>query len=266
MTGEVHHRGLVVPTELQPGIPAGSHQQVLVSLRETMPPEERNALILERLKQVTRYAYDRSAFYRRHWERAGFHPDHLKDLEDFEEKVPVITKGDLRESQVRVPGFGDYLCISEDEIHHIHGTSGTTGQPTAFAVGRGDWDAIGNAHARIMWGMGLRPGDTVFIASLFSLYWGSWGTLIGSQRLRAKSFPFGAGAPGMTARAVGWLRQIKPTAFYSTPSYALHLAEAAASQGVDPLNSGSRSWSSRVSRGHRCRACGTGFGRPMAPG
>ena len=203
-----------------------------------MPPEERNALILERLKQVTRYAYDRSAFYRRHWERAGFHPDHLKDLEDFEEKVPVITKGDLRESQARVPGFGDYLCISEDEIHHIHGTSGTTGQPTAFAVGRGDWDAIGNAHARIMWGMGLRPGDTVFIASLFSLYWGSWGTLIGSQRLRAKSFPFGAGAPGMTARAVGWLRQIKPTAFYSTPSYALHLAEAAASQGVDPAEFG----------------------------
>ena len=86
--------------------------------------------------------------------------------------------------------------------------------------------------------MGLRPGDTVFIASLFSLYWGSWGTLIGSERLRAKSFPFGAGAPGMTARAVGWLRQIKPTAFYSTPSYALHLAEAAVSQGIDPAEFG----------------------------
>ena len=106
-------------------------------LRETMPPEERNALILERLKQVTRYAYDRSAFYRRHWDKAGFHPDHLKSLEDFEEKVPVITKKDLRESQARVPSFGDYLCIPEEEIHHIHGTSGTTGQPTAFAVGRG---------------------------------------------------------------------------------------------------------------------------------
>ena len=89
-----------------------------------------------------------------------------------------------------------------------------------------------------MWGMGLRPGDTIFIASLFSLYWGSWGTLIGSERLRARSFPFGAGAPGMTARAVGWLRQIKPTAFYSTPSYALHLAETARSQGVDPVEFG----------------------------
>ena len=203
-----------------------------------MPPEERNGRILERLQQVTRYAYERSSFYRRRWDRAGFHPDHLGSLEDFEEKVPVITKQDLRESQARVPSFGDYLCIPGEEIHHIHGTSGTTGQPTAFAVGRGDWEAIGNAHARIMWGMGLRPGDTLFIASLFSLYWGSWGTLIGSERLRAKSFPFGAGAPGMTARAVGWLRQIKPTGFYSTPSYALHLAETARSQGIDPAEFG----------------------------
>ncbi len=203
-----------------------------------MPAEERNALILERLKEVTRYAYAHSAFYRTLWERAGFHPDHLKSLEDFEEKVPVITKKDLREAQARAPSFGDYLCIPEDQIHHIHGTSGTTGHPTAFAVGRGDWDAIGNAHARVMWGMGLRPGDTVFIASLFSLYWGSWGTLLGSERLRAKSFPYGAGAPGMTARAVGWLRQIRPTAFYSTPSYALHLAEVARDEGVDPAEFG----------------------------
>ena len=203
-----------------------------------MPPEERNELILERLKKVTRYAYAHSGFYRTLWERAGFHPDHLKDLDDFEEKVPVITKKDLRESQARVPSFGDYLCISQDEIHHIHGTSGTTGRPTAFAIGRSDWEAIGNAHARIMWGMGLRPGDTVFIASLFSLYWGSWGTLLGSERLRAQSFPYGAGAPGMTARAVGWLRQIKPTAFYSTPSYALHLAEVARDQGIDPAEFG----------------------------
>ena len=203
-----------------------------------MPPEERNELILERLKKVTRYAYAHSPFYRTLWERAGFHPDHLKDLDDFEEKVPVITKKDLRESQARVPSFGDYLCVSQDEIHHIHGTSGTTGRPTAFAIGRSDWEAIGNAHARIMWGMGLRPGDTVFIASLFSLYWGSWGTLLGSERLRAQSFPYGAGAPGMTARAVGWLRQIKPTAFYSTPSYALHLAEVARDQGIDPAEFG----------------------------
>ena len=119
-------------------------------------------------------------------------------------------------------------CASPDgEVHHIHGTSGTTGRPTASRIGRADWDAIANAHARILWGMGLRPGDTVFIAAIFSLYMGSWGTLAGVERLRAKAFPFGAGAPGMTARAAMWLDLMKPSAFYCTPSFALHLAEVA---------------------------------------
>jgi len=206
--------------------------------RETMPAADREKAILARLQEVTRYAYARSPFYRRKWDAAGFHPDKLKSLEDFEDKVPVITKTDLREAQARAPMFGDYLCVPESEIHHVHGTSGTTGRPTAFGIGSGDWRAIANAHARIMWGMGIRPGDTVFIAAIFSLYMGSWGTLAGAERLRCKSFPFGAGAPGMTARAAMWLASFKPQAFYGTPSFALHLAEVARAEGFEPRDFG----------------------------
>jgi len=202
--------------------------------RETMPPAERDRAIVARLQQLTRYAWDTSPFYRRKWDEAGFHPDHLKSLEDFESRVPVISKKDLRDAQARVPPFGDYLCVPDAEVHHIHGTSGTTGRPTAFAIGRADWDAIANAHARIMWGMGIRPGDTVFVAAIFSLYMGSWGALSGAERLRAKAFPFGAGAPGMTARAAMWLDLVKPAALYATPSFALHLAEVAHAEGFDP--------------------------------
>jgi len=206
--------------------------------RETMPSAEREKAILARLQEVTRYAYRHAPFYRCKWDEAGFHPDKLRSLEDFEDKVPVITKADLREAQARAPMFGDYLCVPESEIHHVHGTSGTTGQPTAFGIGRDDWQAIANAHARIMWGMGIRPGDTVFIAAIFSLYMGSWGTLAGAERLRCKSFPFGAGAPGMTARAAMWLANFKPQAFYGTPSFALHLAEVARVEGYEPRDFG----------------------------
>jgi phenylacetate-CoA ligase len=208
--------------------------------RETMPPAEREQAILARLQQVTRYAWEHAPFYRRKWDEAGFHPDHLRSLEDFESKVPVVTKGDLREAQARTPPFGDYLCVAEREIHHVHGTSGTTGRPTAFGISRGDWDAIANAHARILWAMGLRPGDTVFIAAIFSLYMGSWGTLAGVERLRARAFPFGAGAAGMTARAATWLDLMQPQAFYGTPSFAIHLAEVARAEGYDPRRFGLR--------------------------
>ena len=206
--------------------------------RETMAAGERNKAILARLQQLTRYAWDTSPFYRRQWDAAGFHPDHLRSLDDFEAKVPVVTKKDLRDAQTRVPPFGDYLCVADQEVHHIHGTSGTTGRPTAFAIGRADWHAVANAHARIMWGMGIRPGDIVFVAAIFSLYMGSWGALCGAERLRAKAFPFGAGAPGMTARAAMWLDLTKPAALYATPSFALHLAEVARAEGYDPRTFG----------------------------
>src|SRR3954468_21016572 len=207
-------------------------------VRETMPSGDRDRAILSRLQEVCRYAYANSHFYRRKWDEAGFHPEHLHTLEDFEDKVPVITKRDLRESQARAPSFGDYLCVPDSEIFRIHGTSGTTGRPTAFAINRGDWDAIANAHARIMWGMGMRPSDTVFIAAILSLYLGSWGALAGAERLGARSFPFGAGAPGMTLRAASWLSDVKPTVFYGTPTYALHLADIALKEGLNPRDFG----------------------------
>ena len=207
-------------------------------VRETMSPGDRELAILKRLQEVCHYAYAHSTFYKKKWDEAGFHPARLRSLEDFEEKVPVITKRDLRESQARAPAFGDYLCVPESEIFHLHGTSGTTGRPTVFAISRGDWEAIANAHARIMWSMGIRPADTVFIAAILSLYMGSWGALAGAERLGAKAFPFGAGAPGMTARAASWLDQIKPTAFYGTPTYALHLADVARSEKLEPLDFG----------------------------
>jgi phenylacetate-CoA ligase len=209
-------------------------------VRETMPAAERERAILARLQEVCRYAYEHAPFYRRKWDEAGFHPSQLKSLEDFESRVPVVKKVDLRSSQAAHPPFGDYLCVPDEEVFHIHGTSGTTGRPTAFAVGRNDWRTIANAHARIMWGMGMRPGDMICVAAVFSLYMGSWGALAGAERLHARAFPFGAGAPGMSARLVQWLHTMKPAAFYGTPSYAIHLSEVAREEKLNPRDFGLR--------------------------
>ena len=208
--------------------------------RETMPAADREAAIVQRLRQVCAYAYDHGPFYRARWDEAGFHPSHLKSLEDFEARVPVIRKSDLRAAQAAHPPFGDYLCADDADIFHVHGTSGTTGRPTVFAIGRNDWRAIANAHARVMWAMGMRPGDIICVAAIFSLYVGSWGALAGAERLGAKAFPFGAGAGGMTLRCAQWLSNLKPAGFYGTPTYALHLANTAAEHGMDARDFGLR--------------------------
>lgn len=201
--------------------------------RETMPPEAREAFVLARIRAVMHYAYEHAPFFRRKWDEAGIHPSQIKTLVDFH-RVPIVTKQEIREDQAKHPPFGSYLCVSPDEVLRIHGTSGTTGKPTAFAISRDDWRRIANAHARIMWGMGIRPSDTIFLGSFFSLYLGGWGALVGGERLGAACLPFGAGIEGQTLMAVRWIKEIKPSVFYSTPSYALRLAQVARREGYDP--------------------------------
>jgi len=206
---------------------------------ECADPVAREAVILAKLSAQVRYAWERSAFYRERWQAAGVSPATLKTLADLR-RFPVVQKADLRAAQAAHPPYGDYLCIEPGQVARIHGTSGTTGRPTVFGVGGDDWERIGEAHARILWGAGIRPGDTVLIASFFSLYLGSWGALKGCERLGATTFPFGAGQPGQTLMAVQWARDLTPTAFYGTPSYALHFAETARREGIDPRAFGFR--------------------------
>lgn len=207
--------------------------------RETMSSDERDALVLAKIQATMAWAWERAPFYRERWRAAGLEPGDVRSLADFA-RVPTISKADLRRDQAEHPPFGSYLCVEPEQVARIHGTSGTSGRPTAFAWTAGDTERIAEAHARIMWSMGLRPSDTVFIGSILSLYVGSWGALLGTERLGATAFPFGAGVPGQTLQAVGWLQQMRPTAFYGTPSYALRLAEAARSQNVEPASLGLR--------------------------
>ncbi|MHB8828143.1 MAG: phenylacetate--CoA ligase family protein [Syntrophales bacterium] len=207
---------------------------------ETMDPEEREVqIILPKLQAQLSYAYENSSFYRNKWDKAGIHPRDIRSLQDFD-NIPCVTKDEIRRDQADHPPFGSNLCVPARELARIQGTSGTTGRPTAFGISRGDMERIAEAHARIMWGFGVRPDDTVFIGSFFSLYWGSWGALLGAERIGATAFPFGAGVPGQSERGIEWMKEVKPTVFYGTPSYSLYLAEKAREMGIDPRDFGFR--------------------------
>jgi phenylacetate-CoA ligase len=206
---------------------------------ETMDPADRTEVILGKLKAQLGYCYVKSAFYRERWDAAGVDPAKISSLDELRQ-VPVLRKEQLRAEQAEHPPFGRYLCVPRDDVLRVHGTSGTTGRPTAFGVSRDDWNRIAGAHARIMGAAGIRPSDTIFLGSFFGLYWGGWGALIGGERLGATCFPFGAGVPGQTQQAVEWLAQMRPTAFYGTPSYALRIAEVAREAGYDPVDFGIR--------------------------
>lgn len=199
--------------------------------RETRSPRERDELILARIQHQLRYVYAELPFYRRHYDSHGFHPDQVKSIEDFSTKVPVITKKMLVADQAEHPVFGTYTKdFGPGEIARIHGSSGTSGTPTMYAVSRNDWLRAAEVHAMAQWCAGIRPNDIVQVGFPFGLFFGGWGVIQGAERLGATVFPLG---PVESERHLEFIARLRSTVFSATPSYCLHLVSVAERMGVD---------------------------------
>ena len=202
--------------------------------KETRTRTEREAEVLANLQKQLRYVYETLPFYRSHYDKHGFHPDQVKTLDDFAKRVPVITKPMLRDDQATHQPFGRYLGCETDDIVRVHGSSGTSGKPTLYAFSRSDWDYIADVMAQGLYTCGVRRGDVVQLATVFSLFMGGWGALLGVEHLGATAFPLGAGE---TERQLDLMYRVGSTVLITTPTYALHMLETARSLGYDATKS-----------------------------
>ena len=124
--------------------------------------------------------------------------------------------------------------MRENEIARVHGSSGTSGKPTLYAISKHDWDYVADVMAQGFYTCGVRPNDIVQLATVFSLFMGGWGALVGVERLGATAFPIGAGE---TERQIELMYRVGSTVLVSTPTYALHMLETAKRLGFDPAAS-----------------------------
>jgi phenylacetate-CoA ligase len=198
--------------------------------RETLPAAQRAELILHRAQAQLHYVYEQLPFYRRHYDAHGFHPSQVQSLEDFARRVPVITKQMLRDDQAQAPPFGSYAGLRPGEVARVHGSSGTTGVPTLYAMSGQDWEHIADVMAQGFFTCGVRPDDVVQLATVFSLFMGGWGALLATERIGAAAFPIGAGE---TERQLELMYRVSSTVLVTTPTYALHMLETARRLGYD---------------------------------
>lgn len=197
--------------------------------RET--PAERERIILERMRHQLRYVYAELPFYRRLYDASGFHPDQVRSVEDFTTKVPVVTKKMLVADQREHPPFGSYSRpVPAGGIARIHGSSGTSGVPTMYAVSRRDWERAGEVHAMAQWCAGVRPDDIVQVGFPFGLFFGGWGVVQGAERIGATLFPLGVTD---SEKHLELISRIGSTIFSATPSYCIHLLSVAERMGID---------------------------------
>lgn len=191
---------------------------------ETLPRHELAELQLQRLRQlVQRVAC--VPFYRDVFTKEKITADSIRTLDDLR-RLPFTTKEDLRQHYPL--GF---LAVDRSRIARIHGSSGTTGKPTFVAYTKKDLQTWADLCARFLVAGGLREGHLVHIAFGYGLFTGGFGLHYGVERVGAGVVP---AAGGNTPRQVMLLQDLGAQVLVCTPSYALHIAEVARSQGVNP--------------------------------
>jgi phenylacetate-CoA ligase len=116
------------------------------------------------------------------------------------------------------------------DIVRVHSSSGTTGQVSVVGYTRGDVDRWSDLMARTLACAGADADDVVQVTYGYGLFTGGLGAHYGSERLGSMTIPVSG---GNTARQVQILKDFGVTVLACTPSYALLIAETAASMGVD---------------------------------
>jgi phenylacetate-CoA ligase len=190
---------------------------------ETMPREALEAIQLRRLQATVARVYNTVPFYRRRFDEAGVTPADIRTLADLR-RLPFTHKTDLRDNYP----YGMF-AVPMDNVTRIHASSGTTGKPTVVGYTGRDIQAWAELMARSLVAAGTRKDDIVHNAYGYGLFTGGLGVHYGAEKLGASVIPISG---GNTKRQVMIMKDFGPTVLTCTPSYALHVAEAAEEMGV----------------------------------
>ena len=200
---------------------------------ETLARAQLEALQLAKLRRQVAWAADRSPWFKRTLE--GVDPDRLQSLSDLR-GLPMLTREDWMNSQAEHPPYGELPAIGGEGAIRIHTTSGTTGRmPLRALDSRKDWSWIAEMWAYGIWGCGIRPEDTAYIAFGYGSFIGFWGLHYAMEKMGVLNVPGGAQPTDARVRQI---IDFGATVVASTPTYALRLAQEASVLGIDLPASG----------------------------
>jgi phenylacetate-CoA ligase len=149
--------------------------------------------------------------------------------------LPFTTKSELAADQAENPPYGSALTYPFERYCRMHQTSGTSsGRPLRWLDTRESWDWLLGNWREIFSHLYLRKGDVFFFPFSFGPFLGFWTAFESAAREGYLVLP-GGGLPS-TAR-LRFLLEHRATIVCCTPTYALHLAELAAQEGIDLASS-----------------------------
>lgn len=147
--------------------------------------------------------------------------------------MPFTTKQQLVEDQRANPPYGSNHSFPLDQYTRFCQTSGTTGNPLRIIDTPESWQSMLDIWRLVFEHAGCRRGDRVLFAFSFGPFLGFWTAYEAAAQMGLMCLPAG----GMSTRArLAMLADNAVTTVCCTPTYALHLAQAASNAG-QPLDS-----------------------------
>jgi phenylacetate-CoA ligase len=192
---------------------------------ECMSRDELEQLQLERLQAALTRVYRNVRFYKKSFDAIGFVPEDLDDLASLV-RLPFTTRQDL---SLAYPY--EMFAVPLREVVRIHGSSGTSDNPSIVGYTANDLKHWGKLVARLLTAAGVTREDVVQIAFNYGLFTGAFGLHYGAEQIGASVVP---SSVGNTRRQVRILKDYRTTTLVCTPSYALRIAEVMEQMGVDP--------------------------------
>ena len=160
---------------------------------------------------------------------AAHAPGKVSHLGDFYGGFPFTTKAELVADQAAHPPYGTNLTFPLERYTRCHQTSGTSGAPLRWLDTQESWDWMADNWQTILRAAGVTRADTIFFAFSFGPFIGFWLAFEAGVRLGCRCLPGGGMSSAARLRAI---LDHRATVLCCTPTYALHLAEVAAAQGL----------------------------------
>ena len=187
---------------------------------------------LPRLQAMLAEVVDRNAFWR---QRMGGLPV-PRDAEEFR-RLPLASSHDLSADARAHPPFGSNLTYPIESYTRYHQTSGTLGRPLPVLDTDRSWEWWCDCWDPVLDACGVTSGDRAFFAFSFAPFIGFWSAHAAVAR---RSLLAVSGGGASSVRRLQLLRETECTVLFSTPTYALHLADVAEREGIDIAGSAIR--------------------------
>jgi len=147
------------------------------------------------------------------------------------DRLPLTTKAELAADQAEHPPYGTNLTYPRERYCRLHQTSGSSaGRPLRWLDTPESWDWLLGCWQATFVRLDLKPDDVFYFAFSFGPFLGFWTAFEAAARAGYLVLPGG----GLTSTArIQFLLEHNATVVCCTPTYALHLAELAAREGID---------------------------------